>query len=280
MSARAKAIAPLAVVIGILSFLWTELSLNFTFHWVTVQDNLPGDGSLGLPENFHLILPTAFISWGLFFAAGGDNAAFGKIFLATVFGSVAALVDHAAGLQDGGRARLLGHRPLGRHLRVRPRDDPHRGRLVLRGRYVPGFAAVFLWWIATGLDGYVPNGGGTDNTVAALGDPATAGIRRWRRPALDPVAVGLVQHLGHAGLRHDPRHHQRQGHRGHHARSRRRRPPRRPSPLASPSERSTAGGPSGPPAAFRDAGRRPGAGGGGRIEHLSCPGSLAVLIQR
>ena len=31
MSARAKAIAPLALVIGILSFLWTELSLNFTF---------------------------------------------------------------------------------------------------------------------------------------------------------------------------------------------------------------------------------------------------------
>ena len=82
MSARAKAIAPLAVVIGILSFLWTELSLNFTFHWVTVQDDLAGDGQLGLPENFHLILPTAFISWGLFFAAGGDNAAFGKIFLA------------------------------------------------------------------------------------------------------------------------------------------------------------------------------------------------------
>jgi hypothetical protein len=40
----------------------------------------------------------------------------------------------------------------------------------------PAFAAVFLWWIATGLDGWVPNGGGTDNTVAALGDPATAGI--------------------------------------------------------------------------------------------------------
>ena len=44
MSARAKAIAPLAVVIGILSFLWTEFSLNFTFHWVTVQDELLGRG--------------------------------------------------------------------------------------------------------------------------------------------------------------------------------------------------------------------------------------------
>jgi hypothetical protein len=34
---------------------------------------------------------------------------------------------------------------------------------------------VFLWWIATGLDGYVPNGGGVGNSVKALGDPATAG---------------------------------------------------------------------------------------------------------
>jgi hypothetical protein len=39
----------------------------------------------------------------------------------------------------------------------------------------PCFAAVFLWWIATGLDGYVPNGGGTDNTVESLADPLTAG---------------------------------------------------------------------------------------------------------
>jgi hypothetical protein len=29
---------------------------------------------------------------------------------------------------------------------------------------------------STGRDGWVPNGGGTENTVAALGDPATAGI--------------------------------------------------------------------------------------------------------
>ena len=60
---------------------------------------------------------------------------------------------------------------------------------------------MFLWWIATGLDGYVPNGGGTDNTVAALRRPATAGIGAGRRSALDPVAVGLVRHVGHPGLR-------------------------------------------------------------------------------
>ena len=45
--------------------------------------------------------------------------------------------------------------------------------------YVPGtfvaFASVFFWWTATGLDYWAANGGGTANTVAALGDPATAG---------------------------------------------------------------------------------------------------------
>ncbi len=91
MGARAKAIFPLALVVGVLSYLWTEFSLNFTFHWVTLSgSDLPG--SVGVPQDFHFILPTAFITWGLFFAAGGDNAAFGKIFLAAVFGSVAALV--------------------------------------------------------------------------------------------------------------------------------------------------------------------------------------------
>src|SRR5690348_13133110 len=91
VAARLKAIAPLAIVIGVLSFLWCEFSLNFQFHWVT-------DGSLGagvglsIPAHFQLVVWIAFISWGLFFAAGGDNAAFGKILLAAVFGTVAALI--------------------------------------------------------------------------------------------------------------------------------------------------------------------------------------------
>jgi uncharacterized protein DUF1097 len=172
MGARAKAIFPLALVIGVLSFAWTEFSLNFTFHWVT-------DGDLGiglaLPASFHLILPTAFIAWGLFFAAGGDNAAFGKVFLATVFGSVAALVTmplafRTADLPDfWGIALWVG---IFAFILV---------MILVAGDwyYVAGtfpcFAAVFLWWIATGLDGWAANGGGVGNSVAALGAPATAG---------------------------------------------------------------------------------------------------------
>ncbi len=37
MGARAQAILPLSIVVGFLAFLWTEFSLNFTFHWYTVR---------------------------------------------------------------------------------------------------------------------------------------------------------------------------------------------------------------------------------------------------
>jgi hypothetical protein len=168
MGARAKAILPLAVVIGVLSFLWTELSLNFTFHWVTVQDNILGPGSVGVPQNFHLILPTAFISWGLFFAAGGDNAAFGKIFIAAVFGCVAALITMPLAFRTAdapdfwGIALWVG---IFAFLLV---------AVLIAGDwyYVAGtfpcFAAVFLWWIATGLDGWLPNGGGKGDAALSI----------------------------------------------------------------------------------------------------------------
>jgi hypothetical protein len=165
MSARAKAIAPLAIVIGIISFLWTELSLNFTFNWVTTDAVYAG---FGVPTNFHLILPVAFITYGLFFAAGGDNAAFGKIFLATVFGSVAALVTMplAFSTADAKTAEIIAGEDVG---------PAYWGIALWVGIFAfilvmilvagdwyyvagtfPCFAAVFLWWIATGLDGYVP----------------------------------------------------------------------------------------------------------------------------
>jgi len=174
MSARAKAIAPLAIVIGILSFLWTELSLNFTFHWVTVQDG--ANGALGIPEKFHLILPVAFISWGLFFAAGGDNAAFGKIFIACVFGSVAALITMPLAFKTADAPDFWGISLwVGIFAFILVLILIAGDWYYVAGTF-PAFAAVFLWWIATGLDGWVPNGGGTENTVKSLGDPATAGI--------------------------------------------------------------------------------------------------------
>jgi hypothetical protein len=174
MSARAKAILPLGIVIGVLSFLWTELSLNFTFHWVTVQDNIFGPDTVGIPEKFHLILPIAFISWGLFFAAGGDNAAFGKIFIACVFGTVAALITMPLAFKTAdfpdfwGIALWVG---IFAFILV---------AILIAGDWYyvagtfPAFASVFVWWIATGLDGWSPNAGGTGDRVLALTAPDEA----------------------------------------------------------------------------------------------------------
>ena len=80
MFERAKAATPLALVIAVLAFLWVEISLNFTFHWVTSGDL--GNG-LSLPSSFHLIVPAAFVTWGFFFAAGADNAALTKVVVAS-----------------------------------------------------------------------------------------------------------------------------------------------------------------------------------------------------
>jgi hypothetical protein len=165
MGARAKAIFPLAFVIGILSFAWTEFSLNFTFQWVTNDLGAAG-GGVHQPENFHLILPTAFISWGLFFAAGGDNAAFGKIFMAAVFGTVAALVTMPLAFTTADFPDFWGIALwVGIFAFVLVMILVAGDWYYVAGTF-PCFAAVFLWWIATGLDGWAINGGGIDNSLA------------------------------------------------------------------------------------------------------------------
>ncbi len=168
MGARAKAIFPLALVIGVLSYLWTEFSLNFTFHWVTVSGtDLPG--AVGVPQNFHLILPTAFIAWGLFFAAGGDNAAFGKIFLASLFGSVAALITIPLAYKSAvfpdfwGIALWVGVFAFILVMILIAGDWYY-----VAGTF-PAFAAVFLWWVATGMDGWAPAGADVDLDGAGAG---------------------------------------------------------------------------------------------------------------
>ncbi|MDH3226149.1 MAG: DUF1097 domain-containing protein [Thermoleophilia bacterium] len=158
MSARAKAILPLAVVIGVLSFLWTELSLNFTFHWVTQQDELFGPDTVGVPEHFHLILPTAFITWGLFFAAGGDNAAFGKIFIASIFGSVAALITIPLAYQTADNPDFWGIALWVGVLAFVLVAVLIAGDWYYVAGTFPCYAATFLWWIATGLDGWAGDG--------------------------------------------------------------------------------------------------------------------------
>ncbi len=177
MGARAKAIFPLALVVGVLSYLWTWFSLNFTFHWVTVSGtDLPG--AVGVPQNFHLILPVAFITWGLFFAAGGDNAAFGKIFLAALFGTVAALVTIPLAYQTAAFPDFWGISLwVGVFAFILVMVLIAGDWYYVAGTF-PCFAAVFLWWIATGLDGWAPLGADAANGGAggAMGLGAFGGL--------------------------------------------------------------------------------------------------------
>ena len=172
MSVRVKGLVPLALAITVLAFLYVEFALNFTFHWVT-------DGDLGngleLPKNFHLVVPAAFVSWGMFFAAGGDNAAFSKVSIGNVFGAVAALImivlaSATAGLPDFWGISLWVALMAGLLVLLAALGDWY---------FIPAtftaFASVVFWWLATGLDGWAEKGGGVGNSVSALGDPATAG---------------------------------------------------------------------------------------------------------
>jgi Protein of unknown function (DUF1097) len=99
---RLKAAAPLAISVGILAAVWLEISLNFSFHWIT-EGNL-GNG-LALPANFTVVAPAALVSWSMFFAAGVDRAAAGQVALASTVGAVGAflaglIAPKIAGLPD------------------------------------------------------------------------------------------------------------------------------------------------------------------------------------
>ena len=109
-----------------------------------------------------------------FFAAGGDNAAFGKIFIACVFGTVAALITMPLAFKTAdfpdfwGIALWVG---IFAFILV---------AILIAGDWYyvagtfPAFASVFVWWIATGLDGWSPNAGGTGDRVLALTAPDEA----------------------------------------------------------------------------------------------------------
>ena len=167
-----KGVLPLAIAVAVVAFVYVEVALNFTFHWATDGDL--GNG-LSLPKSFHLVVPAGFVAWALFFVLGGNAEAIRRVAIGSVFGCVGALlmmlfVASTTGLPDFW-AISLGVAVAA-------------GLLVVLGGlgewYVipvtfASFACCVFWWIATGLDGWAANGGGVGNSVAALGNPATAG---------------------------------------------------------------------------------------------------------
>src|SRR4051795_4260319 len=179
MSTRLKAVLPLTLSIGILAFLASEVALNFTFHWVTVQDGV--FGKYGLPQNLHLVLPALFVTWGLFFMLGADTAALGKTITAAFTGALFAGIAmffgplFAESPHFWGLALWIGITALGLIVLSTAVEDD---------RFAPApafccYASVFFWWIATGLDNFVPAGKGphtAEAVVAAITNkPLSAG---------------------------------------------------------------------------------------------------------
>jgi hypothetical protein len=172
MSSRIKALMPLAVAVAVLTFVWLEVSLNFTFHWVT-------DGDLGiglsLPSNFHLVPPAAFISWAVFFAAGANRRAFTTSAIAVTIGAAAALVLMVVAPAVADLPDFWGIATVTAVIALIAVLASAAGEWYFTPGVFAGFASVVFWWVATGLDGWAENGGGIGNSLQALSDPATAG---------------------------------------------------------------------------------------------------------
>ena len=172
MSERLKAVVPLGLAVAVLTFVWLEVSLNFTFHWVTNGDLGIG---LSLPASFHLVAPAAFISWAMFFAAGADTAAFTKATVSTVIGAVGGLVLMLVAPVIADLPDFWGIALVSAVLAFGVVLASSLGDWYFTPGVFSGFGCVVFWWIATGLDGWADGGGGASNTLKSLASPAAAG---------------------------------------------------------------------------------------------------------
>src|ERR1700757_3480177 len=192
MSHRLKQAIPLAVSIGLVAFVWSELTLNFNLHWFTVADGV--FGKFGLPEKFQFVLPATFVTWGLYYALGADRVAFRNTLIAACTGTVGAIVIMTLGPALAGLPSLWGIALaigiVGGGLVILSAVTAD-GSLAAAPAFVCA-ASVLFWWFATGLDNYVPGAAGP-HTVAALGlaltkHPLAAGTGAGRGPPSTPGA--------------------------------------------------------------------------------------------
>jgi len=168
MSHRLKQSIPLAVSIGLVAFVWSELTLNFNLHWFTVADGV--FGKFGLPEKFQLVLPATFVTWGLYYVLGADRMALRKTLIAATTGTMGAIVIMTLGPALAGLPSLWG---IALAIGIVGGGLVILSALTADGSLAaaPAFvcaASVLFWWFATGLDNYVPGAAGP-HTVAALG---------------------------------------------------------------------------------------------------------------
>jgi hypothetical protein len=172
MNARIRAALPLATAVAVLTFLWVEVALNFTFHWNS--DGALGNG-LSLPSNFHLVAPIAFVSWAMFFAAGADSAAAFKALAGSWLGALGAFILMLTAPVMAEIPKFWGIAVAAGAVGFAVVLGSTAGDWYFTPAVFGGFASVVVWWIATGLDGWVDGGGGVGNSVKALSDPSSAG---------------------------------------------------------------------------------------------------------
>jgi hypothetical protein len=168
MSHRLKQAVPLAASVGLVAFVWSELTLNFNLHWFTVADGV--FGKFGLPEKFQLVLPATFVTWGLYYVLGANRTAFRNTLIAASTGTIGAIVIMTLGPALAGLPSLWG---IALAIAIVGGGLVIVSAITEDGSFAaaPAFvcaASVLFWWFATGLDNYVPGAAGP-HTVAGLG---------------------------------------------------------------------------------------------------------------
>jgi hypothetical protein len=170
MSTKLKLTLPLALTIGVLSFIYVEFAANFSFHWVT-------NGSLGngldMPSKFHLVIPAAFLTWGMFFVLGANNEAAKLVSINCVLGALCGLLlffmIHVIKKAPDfwGISLSVGVIAFVVVMATALSDVVNVPTVFVT------FAGTIFWWLATGADGWVP--GSPTHSPAGIGAALKAG---------------------------------------------------------------------------------------------------------
>ena len=200
MSTKLKLTLPLALTIAVLAFLWVEFAANFSFHWVT-------DGSLGngldMPAKFHLIIPAAFLTWGMFFVLGANTEAAKLVSINVLIGAGCGLLlffmihEIKQAPDFWGISLSVGIIAFVVVMLSAVTD------LINVPTVFVTFAGTIFWWLATGADGWVP-GSPTHSpagVVAALAAPHHRRLRRLLRRPVDPLRFRRAEHGGDDAVR-------------------------------------------------------------------------------
>jgi hypothetical protein len=143
---------------------------------VTVKDGV--FGAYGVPQGIQLALPAIFVGWGLYFLL---STSFTKTVIAALTGTIGATITMAIGPKLADSPDFWG---LGVMIGITAAALVVLSTVVEDDRFAPApafcaYASVFFWWIATGLDNFVPGGKGphtADAVVAAITNkPLSAG---------------------------------------------------------------------------------------------------------